>query len=144
MKERRADESVIARNYRLGQGKTRERGEEKESVFGCSKTERHNDHINDRIDRLIILVAPEDDGGCDKELEQLLDASPKNEREVLNRRLKTICDIWMGGNVGSGKLLDGDDEPDRDRAGKKGERNEALRLRMSAIFPQPKPQPHEG
>ena len=144
MKKRRADEAVIAGDDCLCDGKARERREEEERVFGCGKTERHDYHIDYWIYRFIVFVTPEHHRGRGREFEDFLYSCPDDEGKALAGGIEDRREFCVGRNVGGGELLDGDNYTDRNGAGKKGERDKALRLGVLAVFPQPKPQPDEG
>src|SRR3989344_4080458 len=134
MEERSAHEAIIAGDDSLRKRKARKRGEEEEGVLGSGKSKSHHDHVDDRVDGLIVLMTPQHNGRCDKKLEEFLDSRPDYEGEVLARRLESAHELWVRSNVGGSKLLEWDNESDGNRASKKGERNEAFGLWVGVVF----------
>src|SRR3989338_9254179 len=57
MEKRCADETEVSCEDCLNDGMTGARGEEKELIFDGCKAERDRDHIDHRIDRLVVFAA---------------------------------------------------------------------------------------
>src|SRR3989344_6753209 len=60
MEERRADEAEVSRHDSLDGRIAGKRGKKKKGVLDGCKAERDRNHIDNGVDRLVILTAPQD------------------------------------------------------------------------------------
>src|SRR3989344_7725273 len=143
MQERRADEPQIAREYRLEQRIARERREEEERVFGGRKSEGDGHHIDNGINRLVVLAPAQHSELGHHVLDDLLHCRPNDESERGRTRGGKEPQV-LRLQIRSGEFFHRDNDRDRDHTRQEGERDEPTRLGVYRILAAPEPQPSKG